>query len=158
MSDEHHDALNVCSWACPEHIKVLHYWSFDWELNTWPVDSPHKGPVMWKALPCHDFNIKCGLLHNSWDILHFLGVWVCWLKSFLHHPDLSQAARHQYPADRTSPCLIPPNGYWMAIMEALVIMTTIIAWSLRKAEDIRNYWFNLSYIPVLPKHWQQLVL
>ena len=23
-------------------------------INRWAVDSPHKGPVMWKALPCYD--------------------------------------------------------------------------------------------------------
>ena len=24
-------------------------------IHWWSMDSPHKGPVMWKAFPCHDF-------------------------------------------------------------------------------------------------------
>ena len=113
--------------------------------------------MMRKLCPCCDVIMKCGSLYTSWDKPYLPRVWVCWLRSFLHHPDLSQGAKHQYPADRTSPCLIPPNGYWLAIMNPLVMMATITAWSLRKAEVIRQYWFYLSYIQALPKLWQQLV-
>ena len=52
------------------------------EIHGWLVDSRHKGPVMWKALPCHDvimfygtcyINIQCGpwLLYPSYCKIHF---------------------------------------------------------------------------------------
>ena len=37
-----------------EVMLAPHYWPFVRGIHWWPVDSPHKGPVMWKALPCHD--------------------------------------------------------------------------------------------------------
>ena len=33
------------------NLKALHYWPFEWWIHQWLVDSPHKGPVMQKALP-----------------------------------------------------------------------------------------------------------
>ena len=33
---------------------ALPYWTFLREIHRWPVDSPDKGPVMWKMLPYHD--------------------------------------------------------------------------------------------------------
>ena len=36
-----------------EHT-TLHYWPLVREIHRSPVDSPHKGPVMRKACPCHD--------------------------------------------------------------------------------------------------------
>ena len=37
-----------------EKINALHYWSFVRGIHWWPVDSPHKGPVIQKASPYHD--------------------------------------------------------------------------------------------------------
>ena len=37
-----------------ENIKALYYWSFVWGTHRWPVDFPHRGPVMRKLCPCHD--------------------------------------------------------------------------------------------------------
>ena len=58
-----------------EHIKALHYWPFvlgiHWKLG----DSPLKGPVMQKMLPCHDiimyFQVLlprgcCRIIHYSY--------------------------------------------------------------------------------------------
>ena len=36
------------------NITGLHYWPFVRGIHWWPVDSPHKGSVMWKLFPCHD--------------------------------------------------------------------------------------------------------
>ena len=36
------------------NIKDMYYWPFVRRIYRWPVDSPHKGPVMRKAFPCHD--------------------------------------------------------------------------------------------------------
>ena len=33
------------------NIKALHYWPFVRGIHWWPVDSPHKGPVMQKNVP-----------------------------------------------------------------------------------------------------------
>ena len=35
------------------NIKALHYCPFVRGSHRWPVDSPHKGTVMQKRLPCH---------------------------------------------------------------------------------------------------------
>ena len=44
------DNSTVSSTACsdqqPENIKGPHYWLFVSGIHRWPVDSPHKGPVM----------------------------------------------------------------------------------------------------------------
>ena len=37
-----------------KHIKVPHHCSFLRGIHWSPVDSPHKGPVMQEAFPCHD--------------------------------------------------------------------------------------------------------
>ena len=38
-----------------DNIKAPHYLALCVSGNhQWPLDSPHKGPVMWKALSCHD--------------------------------------------------------------------------------------------------------
>ena len=36
-----------------ENAKALHHWPFVRGIQQWLVDSPHKGPVMKKAFPCH---------------------------------------------------------------------------------------------------------
>ena len=45
--------LSVCTSNNKGIIKTLHYWPFLREIHQWPVDCPHKRPVMWKAFPCH---------------------------------------------------------------------------------------------------------
>ena len=44
------------------NIKVPHNWRFGLGIHQWLVDSPHKGPVLRNAFPCHDiimpFDIK----------------------------------------------------------------------------------------------------
>ena len=37
-----------------ENIQIPHYWPFVRGIHQWPVDSPHKGPAMWKTFPCND--------------------------------------------------------------------------------------------------------
>ena len=34
--------------------KAPNYWPFVRGIHRWPVDSPYRGPVIWKAFPCHD--------------------------------------------------------------------------------------------------------
>ena len=36
-----------------ENANALHHWPFVRGIQQWLVDSPHKGPVMKKAFPCH---------------------------------------------------------------------------------------------------------
>ena len=49
---------NVCSTDSSPNIKVsfevLHCCPLNRESLKWPVDSPHKGPVIQKAFPCHN--------------------------------------------------------------------------------------------------------
>ena len=35
-----------------ENIIAPHYWAFVMGIQRWLVDSPHKGPVIYKAFPC----------------------------------------------------------------------------------------------------------
>ena len=41
----------VCSGAHKKHIKALRHWPLWVEINRWPVNSPHKGPVTRKFFP-----------------------------------------------------------------------------------------------------------
>ena len=46
-----------CSTACSGYkanTEPSHYRPLVRGIHRWPVDSPHKGPVIWKAFPCHD--------------------------------------------------------------------------------------------------------
>ena len=65
-----------------ENVKVLHHWSFVSGIHRWPVDSPHKGPVMQKPFPRHDIMI------NPWIVciaavtyLHNL-MQICWARTW----------------------------------------------------------------------------
>ena len=42
------------------NIKSAHHWPFVTGINWCSLDSPHKGPVMWKAFPCHDIVMLWG--------------------------------------------------------------------------------------------------
>ena len=60
-SNEHHSVLNHWQIDClfrltnyKVNIKALHHGSFVRGIHLSPVDSPLKGPVIWKAFPCHD--------------------------------------------------------------------------------------------------------
>ena len=66
------------------NIKVLYYWPFVWGIHQWLVDSPHKGPIMQKAIPCLDvimiymLCLCCTYFHAScWKKL-FMISYVCW--------------------------------------------------------------------------------
>ena len=48
-----------CSGKQQKNIKAPNYWSFVWRIHQYLVDSPHKGPVMWIALPHNDTVMNC---------------------------------------------------------------------------------------------------
>ena len=59
-----------------ENIKGSHQWPFVRGTHRVPVDSPHKGPVMWRSYPCHDVRhhaphkkLKAGL--TPWHVYGF---------------------------------------------------------------------------------------
>ena len=65
-SNECHGVLIVAIWlfiqqtalvSNEEIMYVLHYWPFIKRSHRWPMDSPHKGPVMRK---------KCHIITSSW--------------------------------------------------------------------------------------------
>ena len=37
------------------------YWPFVRGIHWWPVDSPHKEPLVWKEFPCHDIIMICNM-------------------------------------------------------------------------------------------------
>ena len=45
-------------------IESPHYWPFVRGIHRSPADSPHKGPVMWKAFPCHAI-VMCTIQKRS---------------------------------------------------------------------------------------------
>ena len=57
------------------NIKALFYWPFVRGIQWWPVDSPHKGPMIWKAFPCH---VAIG---NNLGIIRCNASWVNTLRS-----------------------------------------------------------------------------
>ena len=48
-----------------EALKAPHYWPFVRGVHRWPVDSPHKGPVMWEAFPYPGIMFQQTSLHMS---------------------------------------------------------------------------------------------
>ena len=58
-------------------------------IHRWRVELPHKGPVMWKTLPCHDYTMHTWSLNgrryfNSVACYYHFLVWV-W---FFHYSDV----------------------------------------------------------------------
>ena len=49
------------------NIKGLHHWSFVRRIHLSSVDSPHKGPVMQKVLPCHDIRLLHFFVLVLWE-------------------------------------------------------------------------------------------
>ena len=45
------------------NIKASHHWPFVRGIHQSLVDSPHKGPVMWKGFPCHDVIMSSTVCH-----------------------------------------------------------------------------------------------
>ena len=67
---------NVCGMSSSIYLRGdIMAWkrrSFMRRINRWPVDSPHKGPVMRKVFPCHDVLVKisfCVLLVPSLNMM-----------------------------------------------------------------------------------------
>ena len=63
ISWRHHAGKNLNNWPHlfdavttnnKENIVTPHYWPFVMGIHRWPMDSPHKGPVMLKAFPYHE--------------------------------------------------------------------------------------------------------
>ena len=57
----------LMSYIFAENIKAPNQWPFVRGIHPSRVDSPHKGPVMWKHFPCHDIimYITLRLCHNE---------------------------------------------------------------------------------------------
>ena len=58
MASPNYDIWTVCWTPCQtnnnENITAVYYWSFVSGIHQWPVDSPHKGPVIQRGCPCRD--------------------------------------------------------------------------------------------------------
>ena len=58
MASPNYDISTVCWTPCQtnnnENITAVYYWSFVSGIHQWPVDSPHKGPVIQKGCLCRD--------------------------------------------------------------------------------------------------------
>ena len=50
---------------------IPHYWFYVRGIHRWPVDSPHKGPVMRNSFPCHDVT---GFGENWSTGVHFIQI------------------------------------------------------------------------------------
>ena len=46
--------MTVCRTVCSANIKENIKAAFVWGIHQWSMESPHKGPVMWKEFPCYD--------------------------------------------------------------------------------------------------------
>ena len=56
MASQITDNSADCSIAClanNKDIRSPYYWPFVKGIHRWPMDSPHKGPVIQKTFPCH---------------------------------------------------------------------------------------------------------
>ena len=65
MASQNTSNSTVHSTICLSQHKKKHqrvrYWPFVMGIHRWPVDSPHKGPVMWKVFPLCDIIMCDGL-------------------------------------------------------------------------------------------------
>ena len=48
-----------------ENINALHHLPFAKWIHWWPKDSPHKGTVMWRVIPCYDI-----MMTSTWAQLN----------------------------------------------------------------------------------------
>ena len=65
-SHECHGILNHWQLSCyNESIKSPYYWPFVRGIQRSPLDSPHKGPVIWKAFVCHNIFMMTSCLPFS---------------------------------------------------------------------------------------------
>ena len=53
-ASNHRQLAGVLKTLFSATIQALHYRPFVSGFHRWPVESPHKGPVMRKVFPCHD--------------------------------------------------------------------------------------------------------
>ena len=64
-----HDCLFNCLFRLAlKKCQSPHYWPFVRGIHQWLVDSPHKGPVTWKAFPCRDVIMQW--IHPNHHIPH----------------------------------------------------------------------------------------
>ena len=73
-------SMAVCSAAYSDekhrNTQGSRYWRFVRAIHCSPVDSPHKGPVMRKACPCHDV-IKHNISHIIYSVcFNFVSLWL----------------------------------------------------------------------------------
>ena len=59
-----------------ENPKAPHYWHIVKGIQRWLVDSPYKGSVMRKAVPCHDVITSYGSVTNQWFVWDSRYAWV----------------------------------------------------------------------------------
>ena len=98
-SAQHHGISNHRQLGCflnslfrlaKKQILVLHYWPFVRGIHQSLVDSPHKGPVMWKGFLYHDVTlcqshkvidmdptVPVRMLYKNSVLLSFEGYWKC---------------------------------------------------------------------------------
>ena len=100
------------------NIKALHYWSFVKTIRRWPVDSPHKGPMMRKACPCRDVIMASLALGSMW----LLQTKIC--SCCEHNPSFDDTYREDSHVFNSSP---GPCKY-VRLREQIVWVFAIKAW------------------------------
>ena len=59
-----------------ETIKAPRHWPFVWGIHRWSVNSPHKGPVMWKMFPFDDVFMVFSHLVLKYTMVADAGIYI----------------------------------------------------------------------------------
>ena len=82
-----------------ENNRGLHYWPFVKGIHRFPMDSPHKGPVMLKAFPCPDVIM---VYAGSRTLITVTSWWARWClnspASWLFTQTITDQRKHQRSA------------------------------------------------------------
>ena len=84
------------------------------EIHRWPMESPHKGPLMWKSFLCHNEYMESHLFDpmvvNIWirpiGSIHNAGMWRQWSLSICNH-GFDRHVAHTY--------IYIQNNIWLAV-------------------------------------------
>ena len=77
--------------------KTMHYWPTVSTIPWWPLDSPHKGPVVRTSVPCHNIIMLLVFYMAVWSISHWeFGIILLWRNNAkLSHMLYSSSPLHQ---------------------------------------------------------------
>ena len=98
--------------------------AFVWGIHRWPVNSPHKWPVMWKMFPFDDVI----MLQNGDDFVQASVSWVLYVYFVYLQKITHFVTRHMFLTPTIYHCLF--FTIFISQLQKVVIIVSGLAWSL----------------------------